>query len=236
MTRPFHFRQFTIKQEKAAMKVGFDAVLLGAWADVSGAKRILDIGTGSGVIALMLAQRRPAAQVDAVEIDAGAAAEATDNVRRSPSPDRVRVLHRPIQTHEAPPYDLIVCNPPFFDAAAGTPAPAAPRRLARHDQTLTIKTVMASAERLLGEEGCLALIWPFGEEERLVRAATAVSLHLTARTTIRPTPQKPPHRLLCGFKRRSAARSEGEIVIESARHQYTKEFSALTEPFYFTER
>jgi tRNA1Val (adenine37-N6)-methyltransferase len=234
MTRPFHFQQFTIHQEKTAMKVGFDAVLLGAWADVHGARRILDIGTGSGVLALMLAQRQPAAQVDGVEIDAAAAEEAAENVRRSPWPDRVRVLHCPIQKHEAPPYDLIVCNPPFFATAAGTPAPDEERRLARQDGALTVAELLVQGERLLGKDGRFALIWPYKDQDRLREEIEAADFYLQQQVTVRPNPQKPPHRLLLQFGRRVTALQAGTLTIEESRHQYTAEFTGLTADFYLT--
>ncbi len=153
----FQFRQFHVGHDQCAMKVGTDGVLLGAWANAPAAGRILDVGTGSGIIALMLAQRYPIAFVSAVEIDANAARQAAENVRRSPWPDRIRVFNESFAKFCQRPengagrFHGIICNPPFFQA--GTRSRDLSRRRARHDDQLSIDELMIGAARVLDEAG-----------------------------------------------------------------------------------
>ena len=140
----FQFRQFFVGQQHCAMKVGTDGVLLGAWA--TGGHHILDIGTGTGVVALMMAQRFPSADIDAIEVDHDAAEQATDNVRQSPFASRVTVTHTALQNfHPSAPYDSIVCNPPYF--LNSLKAPETSRSLARHagDDSLTFRDIFVFA-------------------------------------------------------------------------------------------
>ena len=155
MTQMFTFKHFTIEQELCAMKVGTDGVLLGAWAH--GGQRILDVGTGTGVVALMMAQRYPDARVTAVDIDEGAVRQARLNSGRSPFSERVTVLHERVQAlgHEGE-YDAVVSNPPFFVDALK--APDQQRSMARHADTLTYGELMTAAWRLLSVDGELSVI------------------------------------------------------------------------------
>ena len=155
----FCFKQFTIHHDRCAMKVGTDGILLGAWADIGGALRVLDIGTGSGLIALMLAQRIKAANkfaplIDAVEVDFSAGEQATENVRNSPWSESIRVHRSTIHSYAAPcphRYNLIISNPPFFSSKLATEDQ--PRSVARHTQELTPEALAEIADQLLLEEG-----------------------------------------------------------------------------------
>ena len=140
----FRFKRFTIDQDLCAMKVGMDGVMLGAWAQ--GGKRILDIGTGTGLIALMMAQRNLDSLVTAIDIDEGAVRQATKNVENSYFRHQIEVRHEAVQQHEGC-YDAIVCNPPFFSDSL--PAPDAQRNIARHTDTLSYAELMQAAYRLL---------------------------------------------------------------------------------------
>ena len=158
----FQFKQFTIRQELCAMKVGTDGVLLGAWAQ--GGARILDAGTGTGVIALMMAQRYPEAQVTAIDIDEGAVRQAQQNVEQAPFARQVTVVHEALQEHQGE-YDAVVSNPPFFiDSLA---APDEQRNMARHTATLTYGQLMQAAYRLLSDEGELSVVVPFDYRQRM---------------------------------------------------------------------
>ncbi len=144
----FTFKQFHVAHDRCAMKVGTDGILLGAWAPVTNARRILDIGSGSGLIALMLAQRSPAdCRIDAVELDSNAARQARENAAASPWHERVTVIESAIQTYQAAPYDLIVSNPPYFVAGQSFRDPA--RALARHTGGLDSRDLLAACDRLL---------------------------------------------------------------------------------------
>ena len=167
----FQFRQFTIRQQRCAMKVGTDGTLLGAWASplISHFSpltphRILDVGTGTGLIALMMAQRFPLAQVTGIDIDADAALQATENVAASPFASRVTILQHDVATMEGV-FDVIVCNPPFF--AKALHSPDAQRSVARHDDTLTYAQLMQHARRLLGDDGELSVVVPADQQGRM---------------------------------------------------------------------
>ena len=162
----FQFKQFTIYQDLCAMKVGTDGVLLGAWAN--GGKRILDAGTGTGIIALMMAQRYPNAVVTAIDVDEGAVKQAQQNVVQSPFSQQITVLHNTLQEHQGE-YDAIISNPPFFiDSLAG---PDEQRNVARHTQTLTYTELMQAAWRLLSDEGELSVVVPFDYRKRMENEA-----------------------------------------------------------------
>jgi tRNA1Val (adenine37-N6)-methyltransferase len=164
----FRFKQFTVEQDKCAMKVGTDALLLGAWADCSHATRVLDIGTGTGVLALMLAQRAPQAHIDAIEIDAAAAEQATQNVARSPWQSRVTVYEVSLQQFAAanplPIYDFIVSNPPFFHQSLKTPDPQ--RAQARHTDSLLHDVLLHNTAQLLLPNGSCCFVLPTNQSAR----------------------------------------------------------------------
>ncbi len=166
----FQFKQFSVDDALCAMKVGTDGVLIGAWADVAGAKRVLDMGTGSGIIALMVAQRNQEAMVEAIDIDEGAVAQAQRNVDASPWSDRISIYQADASTY-APQhsFDHIVSNPPFFTTTLVSPDER--RAMARHCSTLIYDDIVATAERLLTLGGRLSLILPPSEAAEFRRVA-----------------------------------------------------------------
>ncbi|HET6990335.1 MAG TPA: methyltransferase [Bacteroidia bacterium] len=236
----FAFKQFIIHQEKCAMKVGTDAVLLGAWAKTYGVRRALDIGTGTGVIALMLAQKC-GATIDAIDIDEQTAEEAKENVRKSPWHDRVHVQHISVQdfskmhpeTAEEK-YDLIVSNPPYFSDSL--PATEELRTKARHTVLLPFPDLIHAATKLLSKEGKFYVILPTKEGETFREMAEAKGLHLRRLTRVKTTPEKTEKRLLMqfGFTAKPQV-SESTLVIEkdnlNAQH-YTEEYIELTRAYY----
>lgn len=213
------------------MKVGTDGVLVGAWARVLPSdRRVLDIGTGTGLIALMLAQRAPAAQVTGIDI--GDVAEARANADRSPWGDRVQTVQCPVQEFAPPqPFDLIVSNPPFF--VGSLTCPDAGRTVVRHAVELPFEELRDAVVRLLSPEGRFAVVLPVDEGLRFAEVCRDV-LFLSRRTTVRTTPRRAPKRVLMEFVRRQPAQTEtGELIVGTGAHEeYTEEYRTLTREFY----
>lgn len=232
----FAFKQFTIRQEKCAMKVGTDAVLLGAWAKTYGVRRILDIGTGTGVIALMLAQKS-GASIDAIDIDSGSFSEARQNVQNSPWPDRLRLQHISLQDFakmQDERYDLIVSNPPYFNDSL--PATEESRTKARHTVLLPFSDLVECASKLLTKDGKFCVILPPREGEKFREIALTKGLHLTRLTRVKTTPEKAEKRWLMQFTFIPKAQvSDSTLIIEkdnlNAQH-YTDEYKELTKEYY----
>lgn len=216
------------------MKVGTDGVLLGAWADLHALdRRILDIGTGTGVIALMLAQRTEESGAVIVGVDVASITEARNNADASPWSDRVRFEQSPIQCFEAEQFDLIVSNPPFFTESLR--CPDAGRTMARHAVELPFEELRDAVVRLLAPEGRFCLVLPVTEAERFV-ALCADQLAVTRRTEVRTTPRHPAKRVLLEM-RHAMVVTEGavcdELMIGTGAHEeYTEAYRALTRDFY----
>jgi tRNA1Val (adenine37-N6)-methyltransferase len=230
----FQFKQFRIVQEKSAMKVGVDAVLLGAWSDVSGAKRILDIGAGTGLIALMMAQRNADANVDAVEIEPDAFLEAVYNIQQSPWNDRIQIELCSFQEFAGKAdlkYDLIVSNPPYF--TNGHKAPIENRATARHSDSLPLSTLISGAIGLLNKTGKIALVLPVESLQEITRLADLNKLYISRLCRIKPNPQKPEFRILIELANSACTMQESELMIEFEKHHdYTPEYQELTKDFY----
>jgi len=217
----FQFKQFTVEQELCAMKVGTDGVLLGAWA--KGGQRILDAGTGTGVIAMMLAQRYPGARVTAIDIDEGAVRQAQQNVTKSPFAAQVTVLQETLQEHQGE-YDAIVSNPPFFiDSLA---APDEQRNMARHTATLTYAELMQAAYRLLSDEGELSVVVPFDYRQRMENEAIFVGFFPSRVCAVKTTERKPAKRYLLAFRKHPCPCEKEQLTIGS------EDYQALTSAFY----
>lgn len=217
----FRFRQFTIEQELCAMKVGTDGVLLGAWAQ--GGSCILDIGTGTGVIALMMAQRFPDAQVTAIDIDDGAVRQAAANVAQSPFDLRIKVTQASLQEHKGL-YEAIVCNPPFF--IDSMQAPDRQRNMARHATTLTYAELMQHAWRLLSDDGELSVVVPFDYRKRMEDEATFVGFFPSRVCAVSTSERKPAKRYLLAFRKHPCLCEQQHLTIGSDAYR------ALTGDFY----
>ncbi len=231
----FSFKQFTIQQDKCAMKVGTDGVLLGAWAPVGhNPYSILDIGAGTGVIALMLAQRSHAEQIDALEIDDDAYEQCVDNFENSPWSDRLFCYHAGLDEFMEEPedeYDLIVSNPPFYteDYTTGD----AQRDRARFETSLPFEDLAEAASLLLSDDGIFAVIIPYKEEKRFLAIARENELYPVKITRVKGTPESETKRSLMAFSRNETATiAADELVIETSRHIYTEEYISLTQDFY----
>ena len=207
------------------MKVGTDGLLLGAWAQ--GGKHVLDIGTGTGLIALMMAQRFPDAHVDAIDIDADAASQAEDNARRSPFADRVAVRCVSLQEYVAErEYDSIVCNPPFF--AQSLQSPDSKRTLARHSIALPFDDLFRHARRLMSEDGVLSIVVPSDALSQIETAAVMNNLFLVRRCLVRTTRKKPARRLLLSFSQKPSPFHDEEGVIQEAVNEPSEWYRNLT--------
>ena len=229
----FKFKQFTVFQDRCAMKVGTDGVLLGAWADCENAKTILDIGTGTGLIALMLAQRSPA-HIDAIEIDQSASEQASENVTKSPWESRISVINKSLQQFTEQidkKYDLIVSNPPFFQNSLY--APDQNRTNARHNASLEYEDILDASLKLLSNNGTLSLILPYLEGTMFIVKAAGKGLYCVRQTNVLPNPGKTPKRLLLEFAKSKKPLVEQEIIIElNKRHEYSDAYKNLTRDFY----
>jgi tRNA1Val (adenine37-N6)-methyltransferase len=231
----FHFKKFSINQDKTAMKVGTDGVLLGAWAPTNhNPFSILDIGTGSGLIALMLAQRTAAEQIDALEIDEDAYEQAVDNFENAPWSDRLFCFHAGLDEFIDEPeeeYDLIVSNPPFY--AEDYKTENEQRDLARFQDAMPFEDLVEAADLLLSENGIFAVIIPYKEEQKFLTLAKNLALFPVKITRVKGTPNTEIKRSLLAFSRHEIADIlTDELVIETDRHVYTAEYINLTKDFY----
>ena len=226
----FRFKQFAVEQDDVAMKVGTDGVLLGAWVDCKGVERILDIGTGTGVIALQMAQRNPNAKVYAVEIDETAAHRARANFDASPWAERLEVEKTAVQEFApAEKFDLIVSNPPYFvDSLLPSDAK---RSTARHTHDLTFEELDEAVARLLTEGGRFALILPVAEFEKYL---TITQLNIVRRCDVHPVEGGAVKRIMAEFaKQKPTTIAYETIAIEKGRRgDYTDDYRALTKDFY----
>lgn len=231
----FSFKKFNIQQDRCAMKIGTDGVLLGAWTPIENNPfSILDIGTGTGIIALMLAQRSHAEQIDALEIDDEAYEQASDNFENSPWNDRLFCFHAGLDEFVEEPedeYDLIVSNPPFY--AEDYKTENEQRDLARFQDAMPFEDLIKAAALLLSENGIFSVIIPFKEEENFLALAAAYELHPIKITRVKGTPTSEIKRSLLAFGRNeSDTILSNELIIETARHIYTPEYIELTKDFY----
>ena len=228
----FQFKQFTVHHDRCAMKVGTDGVLLGAWAPVSGCQRILDVGTGTGLVALQLAQRTGKAEITGVEIDDAAASQARENVLQSPWSDRISICHTDF-LHYAPShrYDLIVSNPPYFIDALH--CPDRQRNTARHAGGLNYESLFRQALTLLEPDGSLALIIPAELEPHVMEAAGANGLYRYRCLRVFSKPQKPCRRLLLQLGTDPLHPfQEEKLYINTDNEEYSVDYRALTGDFY----
>jgi tRNA1Val (adenine37-N6)-methyltransferase len=228
----FSFKQFTIRQDKCAFKAGTDGVLLGAYADVSGAKRILDIGTGTGLIALMLAQRCEA-EIVAIEPDHDSYEQACRNVENTMWSSRLKVENYSLKDFKpaGAKFDLIVANPPFFNNSLRNPDPL--KAATRHNVTLTDDEMLQGVARLMAEGGRLQVIMPYAEGNIFIAEAQGYDLYCNNVLKIKPLPTSGIKRLILSFSRHRQKAKESFLTIEhGGRHEFTEEYINLTKDFY----
>lgn len=236
MSRPFRFKQFTIEQSRAPMKVGTDGVLLGAWAGTTAPKRILDIGTGTGLIALMLAQRFPEAAITAIEPNRDAHSDARLNFEKSPFAERLSLMHTNLEDFQSEnAFDLIVSNPPFFINSLVSDDRG--KTEARHSHSLG-PIGLTNATAMLSEQGKMSVIYPVESYQNFYKTMKSLGFHAVRKTEVKPTPDKAFHRVLGEFGRDDSNTIENKLVIEKyGRHKYSEEYVELTKNFYlFNEK
>ncbi len=228
----FRFREFEVRHDGCAMKVGTDGVLIGAWCDVSVGDRVLDVGTGSGLIALMVAQRNEAAMVDAIDVDEGAVAQATENVVRSRFVNRIRVMKQDFaeEGELRGEYDLIVSNPPFY--TADTMSPNRERSMARNTSSLPFDVLMWRVAELLAPRGEFAVVVPVDVARHIIALGAEYGLYLTRRTDVADSPKAEVKRVLMAFGRDIRSTERSRFEVHDAHGGRSEEMSRLTGEFY----
>ncbi|MBQ8158207.1 MAG: methyltransferase [Prevotella sp.] len=222
----FQFKQFTVHQSRCAMKVGTDGVLLGAWAN--GGCSILDIGTGTGLIALMMAQRFPSAAVVGIDIDEDACCQAKENVDTSPFYVKIDCLDVRRMTGC---FDAIVSNPPYFENSLASPD--SQRTLARHTSSLSYRELMESAWRLLDDEGEFSIIIPTDSKSRVEGEAALAGFFKTRECMVKTTPRKTSKRCMLAFRKHPVAVVEQSVgILQESPNMLTDWYRSLTRDFY----
>lgn len=234
MNKPFQFKQFTIEQDRCAMQIGTDGVLLGAWVSIENNPfSILDIGAGTGVIALQLAQRSDAEMIDALEVDDNAYEQCVDNFENSPWGDRLFCYHASlgefIEEIEDK-YHLIVSNPPFYSEDYKTSDES--RDLARFNDSLPFDELIFSASQLLSEEGIFAVVIPRKEEEGFLKLAEQENLFPNRICRVKGNETSQEKRSLIAFSFEKSTPKIENLTIETSRHKYTEEYISLVNEFY----
>lgn len=234
MLKPFKLKQFEVNQDACAMKIGTDAVLLGAWTSIEKQPfSVLDIGAGTGILGLILAQRSPAELIDAIEIDANAYEQCVDNFEQSPWGNRLFCYHASLEEFVddiEDVYDLIISNPPFFSEDYKTHNDS--RDLARFQDAMPFTHLIESVSKLLSEDGVFSVIIPFKEEVSFIKLASTYKLFPDRILHVKGTPTSNVKRSLLEFSFRESDTKIKELVIETERHQYTPEYITLTKDFY----
>ena len=237
MIQPFQFKEFTIHQDKTAMKVGTDAVLLGAWCTVYNyLDSILDIGAGTGVISLMIAQRSDAMTIDAVEVDENAYEQAVENFEKSDWGDRLYCYNCTFQEFadeiaaEEERYDLIVSNPPFYTDKFESDDVS--RNKARFTSSLSFEELLVGVSKILSENGVFSTIIPFKEELNFINIAKEHHLFLNKVCRVQGNTESEVKRSLLSFSFQVTEIQETLLIIEITRHQYTEDYIKLTKDFY----
>ena len=240
MSKPFRFKQFSVSQEHCAMKIGTDAVLLGAWTDLDiQPNSILDIGAGTGILALMMAQRSGAELIDAIEIDDAAYEQCVGNFEASDWGDRLFCYHASVQEFASEmehKYDLIVSNPPFFKAPKSTGSQtqntSQERAVARFTDTLPFKHLVVCAAHLLSQNGVFCTILPHKEADSFIEIAAQNKLFISKICTIRGIKTSKIKRCMLAFSLHQSKPKTQELTIEISRHNYTQEYKNLVRDFY----
>ncbi|WP_143959697.1 tRNA1(Val) (adenine(37)-N6)-methyltransferase [Litoribacter populi] len=231
VAKPFRFKQFTVEQDKCALKVNTDAVLLGALARFDKPLSILEVGTGSGVISLMLAQRSPKAMITGVEIEEGAFEQSKGNFHISPWSDRLEVFHQPFQKFSPiGKFDLIVSNPPYFENHLQSPKQN--RNIALHTKSLSFQELLEGVKANLSPEGRFFVILPERQMEELSRLATSLGLNTFSSIKVYDKPGSQTLRVVKGFAFDDIGKiNEDTITIKNANNEYSQEYASLLKDF-----
>ncbi len=228
----FRFKKFTVYHDRCAMKVGTDGVLLGAWVNVLG-ENVLDVGTGTGLISLMMAQRNDKVVIDAIDIDGDAVSQAKDNIYNSPFGNRIKCWNASLQEFSSKVekrYDVIVSNPPFF--VQSLKSPNKERSLARHTDSLPIEDLIGLSASLLSQTGRISFIYPYDYKAELMKLAEEHNLSVSRITNVLPTFDSVPKRILIELAKEEVLPTENDLIIEKERHVYSEGFTSLLKDFY----
>ncbi len=227
----FRFKKFFVCQDNSAMKIGTDGVLLGAWTVFQTPEYILDIGTGSGLIALMMAQKFSDASIDAVEIEKEASKEAESNFKISPWNKRLKIYPVALQEFKPPvKYDIIISNPPFFDESIEAKGSA--RQIARQNHRLNIEDIFKFSDRFLASKGIVNLVYPYSKAKKLINIAGYYAFYPAKITYVKGNVNSVIKRILISFSREKILPIENQLIIEKSRHHYTDDYIRLTRDFY----
>jgi len=230
----FQFKQFSVHQDQCAMKVGTDGVLLGAWTSVAyNPYNILDVGAGTGILSLMMAQRSNAQQIEAIEIDDDAFEQCAENFENSPWNDRLFCFHASLLEYiEAvdEKFDLIICNPPFYSEDYKTKDKS--RDLARFSDAMPMEHIIFAVTHFLSEKGKFSIVLPYKEEKKYIEEASLIDLSPNRILRIKGNPTSAIKRSLIEFSFHESATKINELIIETERHQYTQDYINLTKDFY----
>lgn len=231
--RSFTFKQFEIYHHQSTMKVGTDGVLLGAWVNVANATRILDVGTGTGLIALMLAQRTaPEVFLEGIEISEPDFLQARENVSHSAWVDKIQLHAISLQQFESEPFDLIVCNPPYFKESYKPTGLL--RTQARHTITLSEQDLLVHSKRLLRSSGALNVILPDSEGREFIEQAVIAGWHCSRICAFQSRSEKPIERLLLEFRLSPIPVKNEKLVLykEGKGDEWSDAYRELTRDFY----
>ena len=230
----FQFQQFSVRQRDSAMKIGTDGVLLGAWSNIDAqAKKVLDIGTGTGLIALMLAQRFPLIEIDAIEMDQAAAEEANFNFAASPWSARLNCIPVSLQDFRAASsviYDHIICNPPFYQGTYSIEKKA--RDQARNHTFLPLNELFSGINQFLSSQGSCSIVLPIAYKDLASEEAEKHQLYLKRFTAVKGNDHAPFKRALLSYSRQPSSCESTELILEKERHQRTQAHQALVEDFF----
>ena len=230
--KPFEFKKFKIHQNNAAMKIGTDSILLGSWADLSDKKKGIDIGSGTGIISIMLCQRNEILEIDSIEVSEKAVLDAKKNIKNCKWNERINLIHKDLRLFSTEnKYDLIISNPPYFQKSL---KPKDLDRLkARHEVSLNYKDVLNFSEKHLLKNGTINLILPIDQKQELIEYAEKFGLSVNKECIVFPKPNKNPHRLLIELSKTKKTFESQSLTIENdGRHNYTDNYKKLTREFY----
>lgn len=234
MDEPFIFKQFEIHQDRCAMKIGTDSVLLGSWASIeNNPSSILDIGAGTGVLALMMAQRHQSETIDAIEIDDDAYEQCVENFEQSPWGDRLFCYHASLEEFVdeiEDRYDLIISNPPFYNDTYKSENEQ--RDLARFSDAMPFRHLIESVSKLLSKNGWFSVVIPFSKEKDFIVLASKEHLFPNRILRMKGSPSSEIKRSLIEFSFQETDAEIQELIIETSRHQYTDDYIKLTKEFY----
>lgn len=243
MEKPFKFKEFAISQDRCAMKIGTDGVLLGAWTSVKNHPfSVLDIGAGTGILSLMMAQRSSAQLIEAIEIDADAYEQCAENFENSPWGDRLFCYHASLLEYAEEvddKYDVIICNPPFYKPTLpsaslpkGEKKMAESRQKARFQDAMPFEHLVYATAQLLSEYGLFSVVIPKKEEQRFIDLTSKINLFPKRILHVKGNPKTEIKRSLIEFSFQKDSMQTSELIIENGRHNYTEDYINLTKDFY----